>query len=181
MSSFEAVKKWIFEDKFRIECLNAAESSVKYDWYLSAGFVRNLVWDTLQGRNARTPLNDIDLIYFNPGDLSPERDREIEIKLIKNMPACNWSVKNQARMSFKHEHEQYKDCIDAMSYWPEIQTAVGVTIIEEGSLSVVSPFSACEVIRLAATRNPKCTSSAFQARVSSKGWSKIWPGLKIET
>jgi len=180
MNSFGIVSKWISDDEFRLECLRFAKSVVKPEWYISAGFVRNLVWDKLQGHKERTPLNDIDFIYFDPANISPDQDHEIENYLIKAMPACNWSVKNQARMSFKHGHESYRDCIDAMSYWPEIQTAVGVTVTSEGELSVASPFTASEIIKLAVTRNPKCTSRVFQDRISGKGWPKLWPGLKIE-
>jgi len=181
MSSFELVKKWVSEDEFRLKCLKVAELSVGYEWYLSAGFVRNLVWDRLQRHSKNTPLNDVDLIYFDPTDVSIAHEIEIEERLINAMSTCNWSVKNQARMSLKHGHESYKGCVDAMSYWPEIQTAVGVTVSKEGILNVESPFSASEVVRLAATRNPKCTTSVFQSRVSKKGWSKSWPELEIET
>jgi len=141
MNSFGIVSKWISDDEFRLECLRFAKSVVKPEWYISAGFVRNLVWDKLQGHKERTPLNDIDFIYFDPANISPDQDHEIENYLIKAMPACNWSVKNQARMSFN------------MSYWPEIQTAVGVTVTSEGELSVASPFTASEIIKLAVTRN----------------------------
>ncbi len=113
LGNFEIVSKWISDDEFRLECLRAAASSVKYEWYLSAGF-----------------------------------------------------VKNQARMSLKHGHESYNGCIEAMSYWPEIQTAVGVRVTKDDVMSVRSPFLSSEVVRLAATRNPKCTSSVFQSRVS---------------
>jgi len=181
MKSFEIVRRWISEDKFRLECLRNSASTVNYEWYLSAGFVRNLVWDKLQGHMEVTPLNDIDLIYFDSSNTSPDQDVEIENELIKSMPASNWSVKNQARMSLKHGHDPYSGCIEAMSYWPEIQTAIAVTITKGGVVSVKSPFPACEVIRLAATKNPKCTSNVFQSRVSSKKWLELWPGLTIET
>ncbi|VAW90415.1 hypothetical protein MNBD_GAMMA17-1438 [hydrothermal vent metagenome] len=181
MKSFEIISRWILGDKFRLECLRAAESTLNYEWYLSAGFVRNLVWDKLQGNEKVTPLNDIDLIYFDPSNISPNQDIEIENELVKSMPGSNWSVKNQARMSLKHGHNSYGGCIEAMSYWPEIQTAVAVTITKKGAISVRSPFPACEVIRLAATRNPKCTSNVFQSRISSKKWLELWPKLIIET
>ncbi len=181
MSAFELVEKWITEDKFRLKCLVIAKECVEHEWYLSAGFVRNLIWDKLQGHKEMTPLNDIDLIYFNSSCVSNEQDKIIEVALNRAMPACNWSVKNQARMALKHGHEPYTGCVEAMSYWPEIQTAAGVTLLKKDEISVRSPFPANDVIRLAATRNPKCTSNVFQSRVSSKRWLKLWPELTIET
>jgi len=180
MNSFKIIEQWISDDAHRLKCLWAVKSTIELEWYISAGFVRNLVWDKLQQKKESTPLNDIDVIYFDPLSISSEQDYEIERSLTKKMPTCNWSVKNQARMSFKHNHKLCKDCIDAMSYWPEIQTAVGVTITPEGCLSVASPFSASEVIRLAATINKKCTTNVFLDRVLNKGWMKQWSRLQIE-
>ncbi len=181
MSEFEKVEEWIVKDKFRVECLLNAKKYVEHEWYLSAGFVRNLIWDKLQGHKEMTPLNDIDLIYFNASCISNEQDKIMEKALNRVMPTCNWSVKNQARMALKHGHEPYSNCIEAMSYWPEIQTAIGVTVLKENAIEVRSPFSASEVVRLAASRNPKCTSNVFHSRVANKGWSNLWPELEIET
>ena len=180
MKYIEIVKNWILEDEFRLECLHVAASLIDTDWYISAGFVRNMIWDKLQGHKKRTSLNDVDLIYLDASNISSERDLQLQNNLIKAMSSCNWSVKNQARMSLKHGHEPYKNCVDAMSYWPEIQTAIGVTLTPEETLNVISPFSAKEVIKLSATRNPKCTSNVFQSRVIEKDWVKLWPDLKIE-
>jgi len=181
MDTFELVEKWIAEDKFRFKCLMIAREYFEQDWFLAAGFVRNLVWDKLQGHKEMTALNDIDLIYFNPSCISKEQDQIVEEALNAEMPKCNWSVKNQARMALNHGHDPYLDCIEAMSYWPEVQTAIGVTLLKEGGIRVRSPFSAHDVVRLAATRNLKCTSNAFNSRLAKKGWEKLWPELAIET
>lgn len=42
------------------------------DGLIAAGFVRNLVWDHLHGKNA-TPLNDVDVIFY---DASLQLDEE---------------------------------------------------------------------------------------------------------
>ena len=181
MSSFQAIEKWIVEDEFRLECLNVASSILKQEWFLAAGFVRNLVWDKLQGHKISTPLNDVDVIHFSLLDISKEQDIEIENKLNKYMPNCSWSVKNQARMAVSHGHNAYSGCIEAMSYWPEIQTAVGVTKTKKGSFNVNSPFLAQDVVKLAATRNKKCSLEVFNSRVRSKNWKQLWPELRIET
>ncbi len=103
MSAFELVEKWIAKDKFRLKCLIIAKKCVEHEWYLSAGFARNLVWDKLQGHKEMTPLNDIDLVYFNSFYVSNEQDKIIEIALNRAMPACNWSVKIRAIVSMTEE------------------------------------------------------------------------------
>ena len=39
------------------------------DSWVGAGFVRRKVWDNLHGFEEPTPLNDIDVLFFNPNDL----------------------------------------------------------------------------------------------------------------
>ena len=78
----EQLKKWIKEDSERMKALlfPAAEQRLP-DWCLAAGFVRNLAWDKMHSFSSATPLNDIDLIYFDPKDIAKARDRGIENKL----------------------------------------------------------------------------------------------------
>lgn len=180
MNSFEQVVKWIEQDSFRVACLNAANAQIDCEWFIGAGFVRNLVWDKLQGNKISTPLNDVDVIYFDPSDTSKIRETELEKSLHKLVTECNWSVKNQAMMSVKHGHSPYHGCIEAMSYWPEIQTAIGATMSSAGEIKVVSPFSSFDVIQLSVSRNAKCTSNIFYERLAEKGWESLWPKLRIE-
>ena len=179
MNSYNVVSKWISEDLFRAECLDMPGSLISGEWFISAGFVRNLVWDKLHGYEQSTQLNDIDVIYYNASDTSRNSDIEIENNLKSMMPICNWSVKNQARMSKKHGHGLYDGCIDAMSYWPEVQTAIGVTKLPDGKLQIISPFNPSEVLQLVVTRNPICTSNVFFERLEKKKWLKLWPKLRI--
>lgn len=180
MYIFEDVKNWIMEDQFRSQCLDVASHLISGEWYIAAGFVRNLVWDRLHGYTESTALSDIDVIYFNASNTSLAAEVIIENSLKSMMSDCNWSVKNQARMSDKHGHDAYQNCIDAMSFWPEIQTAIGVTKQTDGETRVVSPFSPEQVIKLAVTRNSKCTTQVYYGRLKNKDWIKTWPELKLE-
>jgi len=51
----------IQEDRYRMNILSIVSSLKLPDWYIGAGFVRNLVWDHLHNFPS-TPLNDIDVI-----------------------------------------------------------------------------------------------------------------------
>ncbi len=72
---------WLRADPARLEALVLAERLHLADWCLAAGFVRNLVWDRLHGYTHPTPLDDIDLVYFDSRDDSAARDRELETYL----------------------------------------------------------------------------------------------------
>lgn len=53
----------IQKDSLRMGVLSAVYAARLPDWYIGAGFIRNLVWDHLHDFPG-TPLNDIDVIYF---------------------------------------------------------------------------------------------------------------------
>ncbi|MCL1139030.1 nucleotidyltransferase family protein [Shewanella pneumatophori] len=186
--------KWLLEDEQRCHALLAAQQMQLNDWMLAAGFVRNLVWDKLHG--LQTPLNDIDLIYFDLSDLSIERDKAIEAQLKRIAPMFPWSVKNQARMHLRNEHQPYRSSLDAMSYWPEKQTAVAVSsqfsrLSASGfgsgseSESVSSPelilhsnFGLSCLFDFSLQQNPKACRSLFKQRVKNKRWLQTYPKLR---
>ena len=57
----------IQSDHAMIETLAAVRDLALPDGWIAAGFVRNRIWDHLHGYAEPTPLNDIDVVYFDPG------------------------------------------------------------------------------------------------------------------
>jgi uncharacterized protein len=175
------IKQWLSEDSLRMQALVIAARCNLPDWCLAAGFVRNLVWDKVHQSATSQPLNDIDLIYFNPSDISEQRDRLIEQQLhsISKLP---WSVKNQARMHLRNNDNPYNSTLDAMSYWVEIETAVGARLDEYGNLVLVSPFGLNALFEGTVSLNPKRPKLMdFNRRITDKKWLEIWPALKVNS
>ncbi len=155
-----------------------ASSLLLPDWCLAAGFVRNLIWDRLHGYETPTPLNDIDLIYFDKDHCSPEIDQKYEdrLKSFSNLP---WSVKNQARMHIRNDDPAYLSTGDAMSYWVEVETAVGAKL-SGGKIQLVAPFGVGALMSKTISINKKRPKQdAYQERLNRKKWIEIWPDLKI--
>ncbi|MCT8504744.1 nucleotidyltransferase family protein [Chromohalobacter moromii] len=173
------IKKWIEQDAERMEALSIAADLCLPDWCLAAGFVRNLAWDKLHGFSAATALNDIDLIYFDPKDITEARDRRIEAKL-RSTSAFPWSVKNQARMHERNVDDPYTSTTNAMSYWVEVETAVGATLNDNREVVLVAPFGVEALFNFTITLNPKRPKPAdFRKRVAGKRWQEIWPELTV--
>ncbi|MBR9726851.1 nucleotidyltransferase family protein [Shewanella intestini] len=151
------------------------------DWLIAAGFVRNLVWDKLHGFKAHN-LNDIDVIYYCPHDTSVAKDIHIERQL-QQQAALPFSVKNQARMHIRNHDAPYHSCLDAMRYWPEKQTAIGVKmmLIAPKQLNLQSAFSLNGLFNYTITPNPLRSQALFDQRISSKGWLERYPKLAIVT
>src|SRR3990167_2279381 len=63
----------IREDEWMMSVLRIAEGLHLPDWWIGAGFVRSKVWDHLHGYKERTPLPDVDIIYFDKTIFSQEK------------------------------------------------------------------------------------------------------------
>src|SRR5690625_2084109 len=92
------IKRVIGEDVWMMNILHTAKSLHLPDWWVCAGFVRSKIWDTLHEYQERTPLPDIDVIYYDTTDISETREKKLEAQLKASDPTIPWSVKNQARM-----------------------------------------------------------------------------------
>jgi hypothetical protein len=175
-----AIKNWLADDANRMQALHIAASCNLPDWWLAAGFVRNLVWDQLHGYSKPTPLNDLDLIYFCTEDISEQRDRQLEQQLIAQT-ALPWSVKNQARMHLRNNDRPYASAADAMSYWFEIETVVGASLSADGELQIIAPLGLQPLFDLTITLNPKKHKALdFQQRIVEKKWLELWPKLRVK-
>ncbi len=154
------------------------------DCWIGAGFVRNKVWDHLHGHEARTPLNDVDVIYFRPGDKSPESDKELERCLARGAPDIPWSVKNQARMHLVNGEAAYLSSADAISRWPETATAIGLSLDARGALRLLAPHGVedllgLKVVPTAHFRRSAARMQMFKRRLVGKRWAETWPKLEI--
>src|ERR1700748_2778187 len=137
----------IAQDPVGMKQLRAARALSLPDWCIAAGFVRNRVWDHLHGISPPRPPADIDVLYYDSGDLSKETEQALEARLMARLPAP-WQVRNQARMHVWKGLPQHKSTADSMIYWLETVTAVGVRLEPDDSLTVVAPLGADDLLGL---------------------------------
>ncbi|WP_150284727.1 nucleotidyltransferase family protein [Rummeliibacillus sp. TYF-LIM-RU47] len=175
----EAIKK----DSWMMDVLKTAKILDLPDWWICAGFVRSKVWDVLHNFNARTPLPDIDVIYFDSSNINELEEKNLERKLRSLMPNIPWSVKNQARMHVLNNMSPYTSSIDGISKFPETATALGVKLDEKDNLLLAAPWGVKDVINLKVKPTPYYLEtdtriSIYENRVIKKGWNSI--SRKIE-
>jgi hypothetical protein len=159
------------------------------NWWIGAGFVRSKVWDTLHGYNQRTPLPDIDAIYFNRDDFSDKEaqwettNQEIvyERKLKEVMPSVHWSVTNQARMHLFHHDNPYQSSEEALSRWVETATCIGARLDENNHVVLATPRGIEDLVNLILRPTPgvSADTKTFYERIEKKEWLKKWPKLKV--
>ncbi|WP_196892511.1 nucleotidyltransferase family protein [Aureivirga marina] len=179
MNHTEKLISIIQNDSWMIEVLKIVRELNLNDCWIGAGFIRNKVWDVLH-KKERTKLNDIDVIYFDSIKKEKEFDQEIEEKLKKSNPNLNWSVKNQARMHLRNQHNPYLNCLDAMSFWTETATAIAIRINAENQIEIIAPYGLSDLFELKICPSSKGNKQVYKERIAKKNWEKTWTDLKIE-
>ncbi|MDA0384421.1 nucleotidyltransferase family protein [Vibrio owensii] len=175
----EDLVQLLLADPERMKAMECARSLALPDCYIAAGFVRNLVWDHLHHKPQPTPLNDLDIVYFDPNELDDKAALIYEAQLTAMMPEFNWQVRNQANMHLRNGDKPYQSTLDAMSYWPEKETAVAARLNEKKQIECISAFGFESLFEGQITYNPKRTLTLFQSRVESKNWLITWPQLQV--
>ncbi|SFD69582.1 nucleotidyltransferase family protein [Pseudoalteromonas denitrificans] len=168
----------IKQDKVRMKALKAVASLTLPDCYIAAGFVRNLIWDHIHHFES-TQLNDIDVIFYSTDFKKRFDNKVLEQKLIDLCPEFNWQIKNQAIMHFKNGDLPYKNTLDAITYWPEKETALALRLNDKEQIEVLAPFGLRSVFNGEITHNTNRTLNIFEHRLNTKSWLKLWPNLKV--
>lgn len=171
----------ITADPWMMAVLGAARDLGLPDCWIGAGFVRGKIWDHLHGFVRATPLEDIDVLYFQPEDTSQAAERVIEARLRRALPGQPWSAKNQARMHLRNGDQPYTDTVDAMRYWLETPTCVAVRLDAQQKLELAAPYGIDDLLRLILRPTPagRRRKEAFRERVEKKQWLQNWPNAQV--
>jgi uncharacterized protein len=169
-----------------MRALEAARSVDPPDWIIGAGAVRTAVWDQLHGHEDPTSVDDIDLVFFDPSDLSEGRDRQVEALLKAVLPDAPWDAKNQAAVhlwyprKFGYAVEPLRSSADAVATWPETATAIGLRLTHDEQLRVCAPCGLDDLLGLVHRRNPRRVSvEEYERRLSTTRITARWPHVTI--
>ena len=180
----EDIKTLIQEDKWMMDILKTVQQLDLPDWWICAGFVRSKIWDTLHGYKERTPLEDIDVIYFDSINKKELVEKKWERTLTNMMPHIPWSVKNQARMHEINNLLPYISSVDGIAHFPETVTAIGVKLNEQNEIDLIAPYGIRDILQLNVCPVPhfatnKQLLAVYQQRVQKKNWQSKWPKIQI--
>jgi hypothetical protein len=174
--------KLIENDKWMMQILQSVSLLQLNDWWIGAGFIRSKVWDNLHGYKKRTPVPDIDVIYFDE-KAKPIEDEKIKWTLLKKQfPNIKWSVTNEAYRHLKLGKTPYKSSTEALSEWVETATCIGVRL-ENNELILAAPWGIADLenLLLRPTKQYQNNLELFYKRIAEKEWLQKWPKLKIIT
>jgi hypothetical protein len=155
---------------WRRRALEAVAALDLPDGWIGAGFLRAPVWDFLHGFERPTPLDDIDVIYFDPAHRAPEAEQALEARLEALAPGLPWSVRNQARM-----HERNGD---------QAYGSVAVRLTAAGRPALLAPFGLDDLLGMVMRPTPHALCrpdrlAAYRRRVETKNWLAVWPKVRV--
>jgi hypothetical protein len=179
--SKEEISELIELDAWMMNVLRAAERLQLPDWWIGAGFLRNKVWDYIENKKSE-PTRDVDLVYFNLDDITPETDWAYDEKMKSEYPYAEWEVRNQARMHYVNGSRPFTSTADGISHWVETATCIGVKL-ERGRLKYLFAHGTEDLFGLIARPIPFFNTEerikTFYERVEKKQWKQKWPDLKV--
>lgn len=166
--------------------LSAVAASGLPDAWVGAGVIRSLVWGGLYGEDfAPGEMRDIDVPYFDAGDLSRERDTQAEavLTVLADLP---WEATNQAAVhTWYHEvfggspAEPFLSVHDAIATWPETATCVAVRGRQD-DLEVCAPHGLTDLLGGVWRVNPvRVTPQVSRSRLERQRVAHRWPGVRI--
>ena len=164
-----------------LSILKQVEALLIEDCWVGAGLIRNAIWNHLHGRPIAPLLDgDVDVVYWDPSHITPERDVAIEQHL-KECADIPWSVHNQARMHERNGDAPYRNVEDAIRCWPETATAIAARF-SGNRVEVLAPHGVEDLVNLIVRPTPAFAQkqSIYRARISSKDWARRWPGLQFK-
>jgi hypothetical protein len=169
-----------------MRALEAARTVGATEWAIGAGAVRDQVWSRLHGREHESAPRDVDLVFFDPSDLTPEHDRRVTDALRQQAPDVTWEAVNQAAVHHWYERRfgvpvaPLPNVEAGIATWPETCTAVAVRLDERDRLHVIAPYGLDDLFQLIVRHNPaRVTVEQFHARVRDKRWLERWPRLRV--
>ncbi len=156
------------------------------DWWVGAGAVRDLVWDLREGGFDPQRVKDVDVAFFDPHDLSRERDAAVEHALIARLPCVTWDAKNQAAVHtwyaqrFGVAVEPLSSMAEAVATWPEVATSVAVRLLDDDRVEFIAPFGLDDLLDGIYRRNPRrITLAEYRRRLAAKQVPERWPSVRV--
>jgi len=161
-----------------LECLREAALP---GWRVVSGCLYQTVWNVLTGRPHGTGIRDIDVIYFDDGDLSWEAEDAVIHRVTAPGPL---EIRNQARVHLWYERRfgapstPLRSADESLSRYPVTVQAVGARLEHDGRLDVIAPFGIDDVFAMVMRPNPRFPHPAtFAAKVARA--RAIWPEITV--
>lgn len=173
---------YVHQSEWLLRALRVVADSTLPDAWIGAGVIRDVVWGELHGHFDPDTVNDIDVPFFDPVDLTADRDRAAQRQLTVLCDDLPWEATNQAAVHVWY-HRYFGDPAvpalmtihDAVATWPETATCVAVRFVD-GELDVCAPHGLDDLLDGIWRRNPARVSAEVSSRRLERH-RRRWPNI----
>jgi hypothetical protein len=147
--------------------------------------VAQTVWNHRFGLSPSHGIEDLDIVYFEPEDLSRQGEADTARRLAQRLDGISLplDVKNQARVHlwyrsrFGTEILPVESLEDALLRWPTTATSIAVRRVL-GKPDLLAPFGLDDLLTGRVRANPRqITREIYEAKV--RRWLAQWPELEV--
>lgn len=160
------------------------------DAWVGAGAVRDLVWGERFGDGFDpSSVRDVDVVFFDPTDLSRANDDRATARLVAAWPEPRWEAKNQAAVHTWYPAKfgggpvaPLRGIAEAVATWPEYATAVAVRVDADDRIGVCAPHGLDDLLDGVWRRNPtRVGPEISRQRLARQRPAERWPGVRVMT
>jgi hypothetical protein len=175
-------------DDWIMRVLATVRQSGLPDAWVGAGVIRDLVWGPLYGAGFdHHQVRDVDVVYFDPADLSRDRDKQATEMLDAAWPGVPWEARNQAAVHTWYARKfggapvpPLTSIAEAVGTWPETATAVVVRLDQHDAVQVCAPLGLSDLVEGVWRRNPRRISLARSLeRLARHDPAQRWPAVRV--
>jgi hypothetical protein len=157
------------------------------DWWLTAGAVFQTVWNVLDGREPTKGIDDYDLFYFDPHDLSSAAQDVVIAKAAELFADLDVVIEicNEARVHLWYEDrfgvpaKAFDNSRDAIDHLVSTTCCYAVTQSSTGELDVYAPYGYDDLFDQRLRPNPVLAPREVY-ELKAAHWTQEWPGLSVE-
>jgi len=154
------------------------------DARLSGSLVAQARWNELFGFHPHHGIDDLDIVYFDAGDLSHESELAAERRIAAQFADLPVRVdaKNQARVhlwyqaKFGYAIEPYRSIAGAIATFPTTSSAVGLR--GGDGRDIIAPFGLADLLHPRVRANAVQITEAYFEQKAAR-WRRFWPDLEI--
>jgi hypothetical protein len=185
LNQHESLQSILMESPLLAPIIEGWEKLGLPDCWLVAGSLAQTVWNRAFNLPPAYGISDVDIVYFDPQDLSEDTEARHAARIREAFPHLPvWiDVKNEARVhlwypaKFGHAITPYISTIDAITTFPTTATAIGLQKASNG-LKLNAPYGVDDLLRAVVRPNKKqIAREIYEAKISR--WIKTWPKLTI--
>jgi hypothetical protein len=175
----------VHRTEWLMRALRAVAASGLPEAWIGAGVLRDVIWGQLHDGFDPSTVNDIDVAFFDPADLSRDRDQAAQQQLA-DLAELPWEATNQAAVhTWYHRYfggppiPALRSVHDAVATWPETATCVAVRLSAD-RIDVCAPHGLDDLLHGVWRRNPaRVTVQQSRERLTRHRIHQRWPSTTI--